>query len=161
MRTIEIAAALLSLSISVTGAGCAMGAGSTDSLEAADTSTAESAINLSNNETNPVDHSADISSVAHDGECSSPSAGVGESCGGFRVGPPAVCAEGLYCSFAIGDICGFADAPGICAKKATECTEEVDPVCGCDGKTYSNTCFASMAGASVLKAGPCSTTRPF
>jgi len=28
-------------------------------------------------------------------------------------------------------------------------------VCGCDGQTYQNTCFADMAGVRLSRTGPC------
>lgn len=84
------------------------------------------------------------------------------------------CADGEFCS-ATGEClsadctndadCGFGracvSAPGECGNEGTctrtpeLCPAVYDPVCGCDGNTYSNTCFALAEGVSWSHAGEC------
>ena len=38
---------------------------------------------------------------------------------------------------------------------STYCITVYDPVCGCDGLTYSNSCFAGISGITFYVEGEC------
>ena len=78
----------------------------------------------------------------------------GAICGGLAGG---VCRPDEFCDYPDGSFCGGADETGVCTTRPMACTFEVVPVCGCDGATHDNACFANMAGVDVASMGTCAS----
>lgn len=64
------------------------------------------------------------------------------------------CETGDYCAKPAGEC----DGAGQCAPMPEICLDVWIPVCGCDGKIYSNTCYAARQGVNVLSDDGCEIT---
>ena len=96
---------------------------------------------------NECDAAAAGVSIAHRGECV-------RTCGGLGPAPP--CEPDEFCRFPVGS-CGDPLTLGVCVPIPDACPEIYDPVCGCDGTTYSNACEAIRAQVSIIHPGECTT----
>lgn len=76
------------------------------------------------------------------------------ACGGLTG---LACKTGEFCDFPKEAACGAADATGKCEAVPEACDAVYDPVCGCDGVTYSNECEANAASVSVVKFEACTS----
>jgi hypothetical protein len=79
-------------------------------------------------------------------------AAIGQACGGIAG---IVCADGLWCDPTPANACGGADLMGSCKDPGFLCSQIYLPVCGCDGKTYSNDCVRVQSSAQLAHDGAC------
>lgn len=75
----------------------------------------------------------------------------GERCGGAAG---IACDQGLWCDPEPGQ-CGQPDVSGVCVAIPEACTQQFDPVCGCDKKTYPNDCERQRVQAALDHPGEC------
>jgi Kazal-type serine protease inhibitor domain len=69
--------------------------------------------------------------------------------------PQFACPKAQYCSAIAPGHCPGPRTFGTCANEPQLCSDLFAPVCGCDGETYTNSCFAGAAGVAVEHAGAC------
>lgn len=95
--------------------------------------------------------------VTYDNPCLAARAGTAVAKAGACEPRPAACRSQLDCKD--GQFCespkGLCAAGGVCKTKPAACPAINAPVCGCDRKTYSNSCVAAQAGVSVSRDGIC------
>jgi hypothetical protein len=76
---------------------------------------------------------------------------VGDKCGGSLS---SACGAGEFCEHATA-ACSPPDLEGTCARVPQICAEIFLPVCGCNGRTFSNDCERRRDAVSKAHDGKC------
>jgi hypothetical protein len=77
--------------------------------------------------------------------------GEGQQCGGLAG---VKCDRGLWCDPEPGK-CGVKDVQGTCIKIPQVCTKEINYVCGCNKRNYSNDCVRQQKRVAKNHDGQC------
>lgn len=83
-------------------------------------------------------------------------ASIGECAQNTKCMDSTQCGSSQFCQKQMGNCVGA----GVCTDKPAACIMIHNPVCGCDGQTYSNECIASAAGVCVAHKGMCMVCMP-
>lgn len=75
----------------------------------------------------------------------------GAPCGAVTCGPRE------YCDYTEPYACA---GDGVCMPRPEACLDIYRPVCGCDGRTHSNSCYAAGAGTDYAADGECMPPPP-
>lgn len=75
-----------------------------------------------------------------------------------ETGAAKACEPRLYCKREFGACVANPKGPGTCRYAPDLCTDEVKPVCGCNGKTYENACLAEIEDANIAHEGSCNSS---
>merc|ERR1719254_353184 len=93
-------------------------------------------------------------SLRSEGACEADGAGDAGGAAAAACTGNADCDKGSYCKQADYD-CGGAGTCEALPEQPQACTMEIDEVCGCNGKTYSNPCVARTVPVTIASKGPC------
>ena len=94
--------------------------------------------------------------VTYQNDCARLAAGAaldlpGPCDGATECGQGAACLDGAAC-----DVSGCGEtAAGVCVPAPEACAAVLDPVCGCDGRTWESDCARLAAGVALAHGGAC------